>query len=114
MLVPYVTDPSYYKVLEIYARPNKTIVDINYDVDTRDDMLVIGVGLAYQSTIEKTAEYEESKTFQTDNLSIGVGLAYQSTIEKTAEYAESRTFQTDNLSIGVGLAYQSTMVFVST
>jgi hypothetical protein len=113
MTVDYVTDVSSYKSLLIYARPALTVVDTDISTDGRDDTLSLSASSGYEASVEKTAEFVETKTFQVDTTSLSVSSGYEASIEKTAEFVETKTFQVDTTSLSASSGYEADMTFVS-
>jgi hypothetical protein len=96
--IPFVTDPVNYQQIYIFSFPALiTLADNIYNVTAKDNSLVNAIASGYQISLLKTAEYEETKTFQSDNsLTNAVASGYQISLLKTAEYEETKTFQSDN------------------
>ncbi len=104
----YVTLPVNYGSFEIYNFPNlTTLSESNYSVDTRDNRFEMSLGSGYAGVLNKTAEYEETRDFESDTYSqIALGSGYIGVFNKTAEYEETRDFESDTYSqIALGSGY---------
>lgn len=93
----FITSINYYKQVEVYSYPAKVSLEgVNYGVDTQDQMTFHNIASGYVAEITKTAEYVETKHFDTDSIVMHpMSSGYVAEIAKTAEFEETKHFDTD-------------------
>lgn len=111
----FVTSPTYYSSFEIYPYPDKTILTDpeHYTTDTRDKMLFGVVSSGYKSLVVKTAEYQETKDFESDNGDTTISSGYKSLVLKTAGYQETKDYEFDSGDIAISSGYIAKVVITN-
>lgn len=113
----YITSPVYYKSSNLFYYPvNISLSDNNYNIEAKDNVLFFSPSVGYKSSIVKTIEYTESRTFKSDYFDrFSFSSGYVSSIVKTIEYTEVRTFKSDYFDrFSFSSGYKSSLTLINT
>jgi hypothetical protein len=106
----YRTDPIYYKQLELYAYPISIVLDTDYSIDTRDNVLNFSMSSGYGSLMEFTATYEETKNLISEPIALSMSSGYDSPMEFTATYEETKNLISGPVALSMSSGYNAQLI----
>jgi len=102
---PYTTLPANYGTFKVFDPFElQTFPDATHISDEIIERPTnVGLGLGHEGIIEKTAEFELTKDYETDNKDISFSSGYEGIVEKTSEFESIKDYETDSKDIGLSV-----------
>jgi hypothetical protein len=113
---PYTTLPANYGTFKIFDPFElQTFPDATHISDEIIERPTnVGLGLGHEGIIEKTAEFELTKDYETDNKDISLSSGYEGIVEKTSEFESIKDYETDSKDMGLSVGNIGVITIVTT